>query len=82
MLGHRGNETENVKNLECKRTDAVRKMNEDFLVNYSEVRCLDCATSARVLLFFYLLNPTTGWQRETAKFEIIRKNEGNLQNFI
>jgi hypothetical protein len=23
----------------------------------------------------------TGWRRETGKFEIIRKNEGNLQNF-
>jgi hypothetical protein len=22
------------------------------------------------------------WRRETGKFEIIRKNEGNLQNFI
>jgi hypothetical protein len=24
----------------------------------------------------------TGWCREMGKFEIIRKNEGNLQNFI
>jgi hypothetical protein len=24
----------------------------------------------------------TEWRRETGKFEIIRKNEGNLQNFI
>jgi hypothetical protein len=24
----------------------------------------------------------TRWRRETGKFEIIRKNEGNLQNFI
>jgi hypothetical protein len=26
--------------------------------------------------------PDTGWHRETVKFEIIKKNEGNLQNFI
>jgi hypothetical protein len=24
----------------------------------------------------------TGWRRERAQFEMIRKNEGNLQNFI
>jgi hypothetical protein len=27
-------------------------------------------------------DPYTGWCRETITFEIITKNEGNLQNFI